>query len=133
MSNNTSRFAKYKSDDLPQLFKPQEGDNRVGRLAGIREHTATNERDGKKVEVIIPVLDLVDLESGEEWSFMSGAWPWLDELDVKDPQDGDVIRISRDRDIGMSRDYRLEVLESAEKVTAPSDNAKGADDADIPF
>jgi hypothetical protein len=125
VSNNTSRFAKYKSGDLPSLFKPEEGDSRVGRLVGDREHTVKDEKTGQ--EKTIPVLDLVDPESGEEWSFMSGAWRWLDELDLKDPQPGDVVRISRDRDIGMSRDYRLDILEAvAEKVTA-----KGT--SDVPF
>jgi hypothetical protein len=142
MSNSTnssrrpSRFAKYQSD-LPPLFKPAEGESKVGRLVGIREQPV---KDDNGKEKTIPVLDLVDVETGEEWSFMSGAWRWVDEeLPLKDPADGDVIRITRYRDIGQSRDVQLEILESvadkaADFATAPADDGqKGVDDGDIPF
>lgn len=96
MSNSTSRFAKYKSSDLPPLWKPEPGDSRIGRLVSAdREYESTDGETGEKT--MIPILDLVEVDSGEPWSFMSGAWRWLEELAEKDPADGDVVRISRNR------------------------------------
>jgi hypothetical protein len=107
-----SRFARYRDDsEFPSLWKPGEGDSRVGRLLGDREYS------GEKGPV--PVLDLVDVGTGEEWSFMSGAWRWIAELAERDPQPGDVVRITRHDDIGQGRDIRLEVLERAQERVAP--------------
>ena len=113
-----SRFNRFRTDaEFPDLFKPEPGEHKVGRLTGDRVHHGKDNR-GEVYEV--PVLDLVD-RHGVEWSFMSGAWRWLDALSLADPHPGDVVRISRHPDIGQSRDLRIEVLQRAEQVIAKSD------------
>jgi hypothetical protein len=113
-----SRFDRYKGGDLPELIKLGEDESWTGRLVGDREQP-TKDADG--VEKVLVILDLIDLKTGQERSFRSGAWRWTDALALADPQNGDVIRISRGRNIGQSHDYGLEILESAAEKVAKSD------------
>lgn len=134
-----SRFAKYKNGsggDLPPLFRPSEGESRVGLLIGDREHVGKDDSGNEKV---VPVLDFRDPDSGERWSFMSSAWRWVSELEDVDPQLGDLLRVSRRQNIGRSWDLRLEVLrranepKPAEGTRVPSAPAAEPDDTNPPF
>lgn len=94
-----SRFSKYNTSDFPELFKPETGEKRIGKLLGVREH------EGK--HGVVSVLDMEDPETGETWSYMAGPWRARACLAELEPPDGAALKIERHADIGQSVDIEI--------------------------
>lgn len=119
--SDSSRFAKYRRGDLPQLVKLEEGDSFTARVTGEHEYEGTNGP--------VPVLELVGAD-GAEFGWRASAWRAIDALALADPQPGDIVEVRRLLDRGPSHDYSVRVVPPSE--AAGGGQAAPTDD-DIPF
>jgi hypothetical protein len=99
--SDSSRFAKYQRDALPELVKLEEGDSFTARMTGEHEYEGT---DGA-----VPVLEL-ETAAGEEFGWRASAWRAINALAAADPQIGDMVEVRRLLDRGRSHDYSVKVV-----------------------
>src|SRR4051794_35314405 len=114
----TSRFARYKRDDLAPRLKLDQGNEFTKTLIGTREYTGGDNDP-------VPILDLTEPDTGELCAWMASSWHAIDQLDLVDPQIGDTIRVRRLADKGRSHQYRVEIVgrEASPRSGIPSDPA----------